>query len=193
MTLFQTPSQTVGPFFHYGLVFGGENILASNDARGQRIALTGRVLDGDSAPIADALVEIWQADAAGIYAHPEDPRRDQADPHFRSFGRSDTTYPENHYRFETVKPGRVPAGDGTWQAPHVCARIFARGLLLHLTTRLYFSDESAVNAVDSVLAHVPSDRRCTLLAARDPAAAPMPVYRLDLVLQGPRETVFFEA
>src|SRR6185369_7506755 len=86
----QSPSQTVGPFFHDGLVFGGGNVLVSDGVRGERIVLTGRVLDGDGATVPDALIEIWQADAAGIYAHRADPRHGEADAKFRHYGRSDT-------------------------------------------------------------------------------------------------------
>lgn len=191
MILPQTPSQTVGPFFHYGLIFGGENILVSDHARGQRIVLTGQVIDGDGAPMPDAMLEIWHADAAGIYPHPEDPRHASVDPHFRGFGRSDTTHEGQRYRFETVKPGRVPGPGGTLQAPHVCLRIFARGLLLHLTTRLYFADEPQANATDPVLAKIDPGRRETLLAKPVASAAAIPIYQLDLVLQGGGETVFF--
>lgn len=192
MTLLpQTPSQTVGPFFHYGLIFGGESILAGDRTRGERIVIIGRVLDGNGEPVTDAMIELWQADAAGIYAHPDDPRSGQADPQFRGFGRSDTTHAGTCFRFETVKPGRVPSA-GVLQAPHVCLRIFARGLLTHLATRVYFSDESDANASDSILASVPPDRRKTLIATPDLPAGALTVYRLDLVLQGNAETVFFE-
>jgi protocatechuate 3,4-dioxygenase alpha subunit len=187
MGLPQTPSQTVGPFFHFGLIFGGENILARPGAKGERIVLTGSVRDGDGAAITDAMIEIWQADTAGIYTHPGDTRHAKADAHFQGFGRSDTT--NGSYRFETIKPGAV-RGDGVAPlAPHVCVTIFARGLLTHLTTRIYFSDEATANATDPILASVPADRRRTLIALREPG--PEAVYRLDFVLQGAGETVFF--
>jgi protocatechuate 3,4-dioxygenase, alpha subunit len=191
MNLAQTPSQTVGPFFHYGLVFGGENILATEKARGTGIVITGRVLDGDRAAVPDALLELWHADAAGIYPHPGDSRHAEADPNFRGFGRSDTTHAGQRFRFETVKPGRVLGPDGTRQAPHACLRIFARGLLTHLTTRLYFADETEANAGDAVLAGIDPTRRGTVLAMPKAGTAEPRVYELDLVLQGEGETVFF--
>ena len=186
----QTPSQTVGPFFHDGLIFRGENVLVREGARGERIVLTGRILDGQRQPVTDAMIEIWQADAAGIYGHPSDPRSQDADPAFHGFGRSDTWHPGDAFRFETIKPGAVPQAAGGTLAPHVCVTIFARGLLTHLTTRIYFADEPAANAADPVLTAVPSARRPTLLAVREPG--PAAVYRIDLVLQGADETVFFE-
>lgn len=190
----QTPSQTVGPFFHYGLVFPGGNIVASDEARGQPIAIEGRVLDGAGQPVPDAMVELWQPDASGVFPHSADPRHASADPAVRGFGRSSTTYPGNRYRFHTVKPGPAPAyPEGPVQAPHVCLRIFARGLLVHLTTRLYFDDETAANATDAVLAGIDPNRRATLVAHRDPASGARTRYNLDLVLQGPGETVFFQA
>jgi protocatechuate 3,4-dioxygenase, alpha subunit len=191
-TLLQTPSQTVGPFFHYGLIFFGENLLVDDAVRGQRIVLTGRILDGDGAPLSDALVEIWHADAEGIYPHPADPRHSAVDPHFRGFGRSDTLHEGQRYRFETVMPGRVPGPSGTLQAPHVCFRIFARGLLLHVTTRMYFADEALANSSDPVLTRVRPSRRGTLLARLVAPVGSIPVYRFDVILQGAGETVFFE-
>jgi protocatechuate 3,4-dioxygenase alpha subunit len=188
----QTPSQTVGPFFHFGLVRGGENILAHDGARGLRIVFTGRVLDGDRTPLPDVLIELWQADSAGIYQTPADPRAGQADPCFNNFGRSDSTHPGTAFRFDTVKPGSVPGDHGAPQAPHLCLRLFGRGLLTHLTTRIYFADESDANAGDATLARVDSNRRTTLLAQRDLGDTAIPIYRLDLILQGPGETVFFQ-
>lgn len=188
----QTPSQTVGPFFHDGLVRAGENRLAHDGARGMRIVLSGRVIDGAGEAVPDALVEIWQADAAGIHGHPADPRASQADPQFAGFGRSDTRHAGGCFLFETVKPGPVAVAGGRWQAPHVSVRVFARGLLTHLATRLYFSDEPAANANDPVLASIPPVRRDTLVAVAAPPEGGVAVYRLDIVLQGERETVFFE-
>src|SRR5688572_10214401 len=144
--LAQSPSQTIGPFFHFGLIFGGENVLVRANTRGQRIVLTGRVVDGKREPVSDAMVEIWQADAAGIYRHPGDPRHAQADPEFHGFGRSDTGHPGDTFRFETIKPGAVREGSDGALAPHLCVTIFARGLLTHLTTRIYFGDENPANA-----------------------------------------------
>lgn len=192
-TSLQTPSQTVGPFFHYGLVFGGENLLVRDGTRGRRIIVTGRVFDGDDAAVPDAMLEIWQADAAGIYDHPSDPRRGQADRHFTGFGRSPTNFTGNCYRFETVKPGAVPGPKGVPQAPHLAVRVFSRGLLTHLSTRCYFADEMAANNADPVFTRLDPERRTTLLARPDEAiAGAPPCYRFDLHLQGPGETLFFQ-
>ena len=191
----QTPSQTVGPYFAYGLtpeqygyafssIAGG--VLTAEDGDGERIRIEGRVLDGAGAAVDDALVEIWQADGQGRYAHPADPRSSNA--RFRGFGRVGTgTDPEHRFVFETVKPG--PLGDG--QAPHVNLMLFLRGLLSHAYTRIYFADEAEANAADPVLSAVPDERRATLIAARQDSAG-VPLYRFDIHLQGDRETVFFD-
>lgn len=184
----QTASQTVGPFFHYGLITGGENVLAQERASGQRIYLQGRVLDGDGAPVPDALVEIWQADAQGIFNHPVDPQHRKADPFFRGFGRS-ATAADGQFWFKTVKPGPVLWDDQQNQAPHVNVRVFARGMLIHAVTRLYFSDESA-NQTDPVLNSVDPTRRQTLIASREDSED-LPCYCFDIYLQGEHETVFF--
>jgi protocatechuate 3,4-dioxygenase alpha subunit len=190
-----TPSATVGPYFLIGLgpsQFGGKdtilNSLVTPDASGERIRIEGRVLDGDGVPIPDAAVEIWQADAAGRYAHPVD-QRSLPNSAFRGFGRAPTDG-EGRYWFETIKPGIVPGPDGKPQAPHIAVNVFARGLLKHVTTRIYFSDEQG-NVSDPVLTLVPADRRSTLIARRDKSA--QPVYRFDIRLQGDGETVFFAA
>ena len=195
MSFKQTPSQTVGPYFAYALtpeqygyplagIAGGT--LVRSDTDGERIRIEGRVLDGEGQSISDALIEIWQADAQGRYAHPADPRSSNAS--FQGFGRVGTgTDPDNRFVFETVKPGSV---DGV-QAPHVNVIVFMRGLLLHAYTRLYFSDETATNAKDPVLASVPVERRDTLIARREQTPAGV-VYRFDIHMQGPHETVFFD-
>jgi protocatechuate 3,4-dioxygenase, alpha subunit len=191
-----TPSQTVGPFFKYGLTSGGKydwndaftNNLVTLDASGERIRLEGRVFDGDGQPVPDAMLEVWQADAQGRFA---DPKGGGALPNaaFRGFGRCDTD--ENGtYAFDTIKPGQVADPDGKPQAPHILLAVFARGMLRHLYTRIYFGDEAA-NAADPVLAIVPAERRSTLIAARESGNGNA-VYRLDLRLQGDNETVFFE-
>jgi len=188
-----TPSSTVGPYFTIGLVpsqFGGRDIffnsIVTPDVNGERIRIEGRVFDGDGAVIPDAVVEIWQADAAGRYAHPRDGALPNAA--FRGFGRSGTDA-EGKYWFETIKPGPVAGPNGAPQAPHIAVNIFARGVLKQMTTRIYFSDEVA-NAEDPILALVPADRRHTLIANRDAKSA---LYRFDIHLQGVDETVFFEA
>jgi protocatechuate 3,4-dioxygenase, alpha subunit len=184
----QTASQTVGPFFHDGLIFEGDNVLTKERATGKRIYIEGRVLDGDGQPVPDAMVEIWQADAGGVFNHPADPRKAQADPFFRGFGRS-ATDKEGKFWFKTVKPGPVPWNDQQNQAPHLNVRLFARGMLIHALTRLYFSDESA-NQTDPVLNSVDPERRQTLIATREDSED-LPCYCFDIHLQGERETVFF--
>ena len=191
----QTPSQTVGPFFSFALspeqygydfksIAGGS--LIEGDVPGQRIRIEGRIFDGTGELVPDALVEIWQADGEGRYAHPADPRGSNAG--FRGFGRMGTgTDPEARFIFDTIKPGSV---DGK-QAPHVNVILFARGMLLHAYTRIYFSDEADANARDPVLASVPAARRQTLIAARDETSAGA-VYRIYFRMQGPDETVFFD-
>lgn len=191
----QTPSQTVGPFFAYALTpeqYGydfksiADGNLIEGDVPGQRIRIEGRVLDGNGDLVPDAMIEIWQADGEGRYAHPADPRGSNVA--FKGFGRMGTgTDPESRFVFDTIKPGSV---DGT-QAPHINVTIFMRGLLLHAYTRIYFSDEAAANARDPVLANVPAERRNTLIAARSETPAGI-VYRLDIRMQGADETVFFD-
>jgi protocatechuate 3,4-dioxygenase, alpha subunit len=191
-----TPSATVGPFFLFGLIpstYGGEDVITNNlvtpDASGEKIRIEGRVLDGDGAPIPDAMLEIWQADAAGRYAHPADTRA-LPNAAFKGFGRSPTDS-EGRYAFDTIKPGAVPGPNGRMQAPHIAVNLFSRGVLKQMVSRIYFSDEAA-NAADPVLDLVPPARRATLIARREERDG-APVYRLDFKLQGDGETVFFEA
>ena len=180
----QSPSQTVGPFFHYGLIHGKENILINEQTAGQHIDLKGYVFDGDGAPVPDALIEIWQADAQGFFNHPADPNQAKADPNFRSFGRSATVNGGQFY-FRTVKPGAIPG----MPTPYINVRIFSRGMLIHIFTRLYFADEPG-NADDPVLNNVPAERRPTLIARREDTQDVL-TYRFDIRLQGQGETVFF--
>lgn len=207
----QTPSQTVGPFFHYGLPWkGGADLVGRSDmgARpelmpeahyvlnlsaptgtpcGEVIEITGRVLDGRGAPVPDAMIELWQANAAGRYRSVDDPRDEvPIDPHFVGFGRA-ATGQDGRYRFRTIRPGRVPGPGNSLQAPHIALSIFARGVIKRLATRLYFRDADS-NDDDPVLALVPAERRDTLIAR---CTAPGE-WTLDLVLQGERETVFFD-
>jgi protocatechuate 3,4-dioxygenase alpha subunit len=185
----QSPSQTIGPFFHFGLIAGGENILVNEDTTGQRIRIEGVVLDGDGVGIPDALVEIWQADAQGYFNHPADPSREKVDQSFHGFGRCDTDN-GGRFWFKTIKPGGVPWNDGSHQAPHVNVRIFARGMLSPAVTRLYFSDEEA-NDTDPVLNSVERARRQTLVATLKESEE-LPCYCFDIRLQGEHETVFFD-
>lgn len=180
----QTASQTVGPYFHIGLIYGEpQNNLVREQTAGARIQITGVVVDGNGQPIPDAMVEIWQPDANGIYNHLADPLHEQADPHFRGFGRAESQQ-AGVYTFYTIKPG---SRDG--QAPYINVSIFARGLLIQAMTRIYFVDEPA-NASDPVLNSVAADRRHTLLATREESAE-LPIYRFNIYLQGDNETVFF--
>ncbi|MBR1288857.1 protocatechuate 3,4-dioxygenase subunit alpha [Bradyrhizobium ottawaense] len=189
-----TPSQTVGPFFKYGLTPNGEyawndaftNLTLTPDVTGERIRIEGRVFDGDGVAVPDCMLEIWQADAQGRFADPQD-KRALPNASFRGFARCGTDK-DGYYAFETIKPGTVPDPDGKPQAPHILLAVFGRGMLRHLYTRIYFSDEAG-NAADLVLALVPTERRPTLTAVRE---AGKPVYRLDLRLQGDNETVFFD-
>ena len=188
--LMSTPSQTVGPFFHLGLDRPEWSDLTAGNPEGERIVIEGRVMDGDGAPVPDAVVEIWQANAAGRYAHPEDPQTDKPlDPNFRGFGRV-ATDAEGRFHFTTIKPGPVPGRGNSLQAPHINVLLLSRGLLIHLHTRIYFDGEAG-NAGDPVLALVPPDRRPTLIASREPGNG-NPVYRFDIRLQGDNETVFFD-
>jgi protocatechuate 3,4-dioxygenase alpha subunit len=191
-----TPSQTVGPFFAYGLTSNGKydwndaftNNLITPDATGERIRVVGRVFDGDGQAVPDCMLEIWQADAQGRFADPED-KRALPNAKFRGFGRCGTDQ-NGDYGFDTIRPGPVPDPDGKPQAPHILVAMFARGMLLHSYTRIYFEGETG-NAADPVLALVPTDRRDTLIARREPGNG-NPLYRFDIRLQGENETVFFD-
>ena len=193
--LIPTPSNTVGPFFHLGMDRPEWSDLTRDNPPGslggEKIAIEGRVLDGDAAPVPDAVIEVWQANAAGRYNHPDDHQEDKPlDPHFRGFGRA-ATDAEGRFRLVTVKPGPVPGRGNALQAPHINVALFARGLLKHLWTRIYFADEPA-NAADPLLSAIEdAAARGTLLAHRAAAGDP-PVYRFDIVLQGANETVFLD-
>ena len=191
-----TPSQTVGPFFKYGLTPNGEyawndaftSSTLTPDVTGDRIRIEGRVFDGDGVAVPDCMLEIWQADAQGRFSDPQD-KRAQPNTSFKGFGRIGTDA-SGGYAFDTIKPGQVADPDGKMQAPHLVLAVFARGMLLHLYTRIYFDGEAS-NAADPVLALVPADRRTTLIATRQPGSGNA-VYRLDIHMQGEHETVFFD-
>lgn len=186
----QTPSQTVGPFFHYGLMTRDDfNILVNDDTEGQRILIKGQVIDGSGDPVLDAMIEIWQADVNGHFNHTADPDHAQADKNFRGFGRADTLN-NGVYTFKTVKPGTVAFDNEQDQAPHLNVRVFARGMLVHAYTRLYFADEAEANANDAILNLVPLERRQTLIALPEDRGD-LPTYCFNIVLQGENETVFF--
>lgn len=194
----QTPSQTVGPFFAYGLTaeqYGYpydsliNHSLVSPNTPGERILITGRILDGNGVPIPDALVELWQADAQGQYRTLpiEHNTATPTDRGFLGFGRMGTgTLPDGQFQFTTLKPG--PTGAGA--APHINVMVMMRGSLRNLYTRLYFADEPDANAQDALLAAVPADRRATLLARREQFHG-QPRYVFDIHMQGLHETVFF--
>jgi protocatechuate 3,4-dioxygenase alpha subunit len=181
-----TPFQTVGPFFAICLSESGCARVATELSVGRHITIGGTVRDGAGVAIPDGLVEIWQANAAGRYAHPDDHQPKPLDPHFTGYGRAPTDE-EGRFSIETIMPGRVPGPDGTLQAPHLLLGILARGILTRLVTRVYFSDEPS-NADDAILALVPAGRRDTLIARKTADDA----YQFDLVLQGEHETVFFD-
>jgi protocatechuate 3,4-dioxygenase alpha subunit len=190
MSLGPTPSQTVGPFFSFGLTTENCSVrcIAGPQAEGERVVLAFRVLDGDDAPVPDAMIEIWQADANGKYNHPDDGQDKTVDPAFLGFGRAGTA-DDGSCAFETIKPGRVPGPGNVLQAPHLNVAVFARGMLKQLYTRIYF-DRDLANREDPVLALVPEDRRETLMARPDSGRPG--VWRFDVLLQGGHETVFFD-
>ena len=194
----ESPSQTAGPYVHIGLtpnfaeiagVYERDlgDVMVNAATKGERISVRMRVIDGLGAPLKDALVEIWQADHAGLYNSLSE-RRGKADPNFTGWGRKATDMTTGECVFETVKPGRVPFKDGRLMAPHLTVWIVARGINLGLHTRLYFADEAEANAEDPVLARIEHRHRvATLVAAREGDA-----YVFDIHLQGEQETVFFD-
>jgi protocatechuate 3,4-dioxygenase alpha subunit len=186
MNLEPTASQTVGPFLHIGVCWLQRDQLAGAGVTGERVTVEGCVVDGDGKPVGDALIEIWQANAHGKYAHPEDCQSRPIERGFSGFGRVPTS-DAGGFRFTTIKPGTVPGSNGRTQAPHLVITVFMRGLLKQLVTRLYFPDEPA-NADDPILELVPAQRRPTLIArTRAPG-----VLEWNIHLQGPLETVFFD-
>lgn len=188
MSLQATTSQTVGPFFSIGLTRLNRDNLSAPGVSGERVSIEGRVLDGNGEPVPDAILEIWQANAHGKYAHPDDPQDKPVEPDFSGFGRIPTDG-IGCFRFATIKPGQAPGPKGTLQAPHLVVSVFARGLLRRLVTRVYFPGEPA-NADDFALSLVPPGRRATLIAHAIPGREGALVW--DIHLQGPEETVFFD-
>ncbi|RVD23309.1 protocatechuate 3,4-dioxygenase subunit alpha [Mesorhizobium sp. M4B.F.Ca.ET.017.02.2.1] len=195
----ESPSQTAGPYVHIGLTpnfcgIGGvyESDLGSSmvngETKGERIELRIRVFDGAGAPLKDALIEIWQADASGFYNSPAE-LRGAADPNFLGWGRQPTDMETGVCLFQTIKPGRVPFRDGGLMAPHITLWIVARGINIGLHTRLYFSDEEKANGEDPILARIEHRLRVpTLIAERQGDT-----YVFDVHLQGDKETVFFDS
>ncbi|MGY5806000.1 protocatechuate 3,4-dioxygenase subunit alpha [Rhizobium sp. LEGMi12c] len=194
----ETPSQTAGPYVHIGLTpnyseIGGVyetdlgSTMVNDKTLGERITVTGRVLDGAGAPVKDAVLEIWQADSAGLYNSPSE-LRGAADPNFTGWGRCPTNSADGVFRFETIKPGRVPFKDGRKMAPHITVWIVARGINIGLHTRIYFPEETAANAEDPLLARIEhKERLATLIAHKEDS-----VYTFDVHLQGDKETVFLD-
>ena len=198
----ETASQTAGPYVHIGLapkaagfdIFENNfsNVLVNQATEGERIRIEGRVIDGSGTPLRDVLLEIWQANAAGRYQHPADTQDKPLDEGFRGWGRACSDFETGLYTFETVKPGAVPGRHGRLMAPHVNLWIVARGINIGLSTRMYFSDEVEANAKDPVLNLVEWEvRRKTLIGERSVEDGQV-VYRFDIRLQGPDETVFFD-
>lgn len=194
----ETPSQTAGPYVHIGLTpnfcdIGGVyerdlGVAMVNDkTTGERITVTGRIFDGAGALVRDAVIEIWQADSAGIYNSPSE-MRGTADPNFTGWGRCPTRAEDGVYSFDTVKPGNVPFKDGRRQAPHINFWIVARGINIGLQTRMYFPEETEANGADPLLQRIEHrDRVATLIAARGGST-----YTFDIRLQGENETVFLD-
>jgi protocatechuate 3,4-dioxygenase alpha subunit len=194
----ESPSQTAGPYVHIGCApnFVGISGVFAEDAgrqmlsdavKGERVHIRGRIFDGAGDLVKDGLIEIWQADAEGLYNSPEE-TRGQADPAFPGWGRQPTDLETGYFNFETIRPGRVPGPDGRMQAPHISFWIVARGINIGLSTRLYFSDEPDANLEDPVLATISDpQRRETLVAVREGET-----FIFDIHLQGDRETVFFD-
>ena len=198
----ETASQTAGPYLHIGLYPSAAglnvrtqerpNVLASGTTVGERVRIEGRVIDGAGRPVRDALIEIWQANAHGRYNHPADTRDGPLDEGFRGWGRAVTDFETGLWWFETVKPGPVEGRHGTVMAPHVNVAIFARGINLHLNTRIYFADEAEANSNDPVLRLIEQEKRRETLLARREEREGQTVYRIEFRLQGDDETVFFD-
>lgn len=189
MPLVPTASQTAGPFFHLGCTrTHSVACLATHEAKGERVWLHCRVLDGDSVPVPDAMLELWQANSDGKYLHPDDTQDKPADPGCSGFGRL-ATDEQGNCVFETVRPGGVPGPDDTMQAPHINVSVFARGIQKRLATRIYFSGDPA-NASDRALKLVPEERRATLMA--QPDSQKLGSWNFTIRLCGEGETVFFD-
>jgi protocatechuate 3,4-dioxygenase, alpha subunit len=181
-----TPSQTIGPYYSFGLEWEDGPFAVPEGTEGA-IRIEGQLFDGLGHPIPDGLIETWQADPDGRFAHPDDPRGAVAWDGFRGFARTPTDGKGN-WSVLTLKPGAIPGPGGVQQAPHIAVSVFARGLLVRLVTRIYFGDEEEANAADPVLGSLRGGEaeRNTLIAAPIEGG-----YRFDIHLQGPDETVFF--
>ena len=200
--LHETPSQTGGPYVHIGLLPQQANIevfennfnnqLVKENTLGERIRLEGQVFDGLGLPLRDVLIEIWQADANGVYPSTADIQDKVVDPNFLGWGRTGADFETGFWSFNTIKPGSVLGRKGTTQAPHIALIIFARGINIGLNTRVYFEDEAEANAQDPVLKGIEwAPRRQTLIAKREERDGEV-VYRFDIRVQGEDETVFLD-
>lgn len=196
----ETPSQTAGPYVHIGLAPGAAGFdiyerelgwdIAGPNAKGERIRIEGLVIDDTGSPVKDVMLEAWQANAEGIYPHPE--QAGETEEGFKGWGRVITDFDTGEWGFDTIKPGRVMGRNDQLMAPHISLWIVARGINVGLNTRLYFDDETEANATDPVLNVIEwENRRATLIAKRGMRAG-APVYRFDITLQGDNETVFFD-
>ena len=183
-----TPSQTVGPYLHIGLDWLNTTELATANVAGERCIIQGQLVDADGLAIPDGLIEIWQANSRGKYAHPLDQRDLPLDEGFTGFGRTPTDA-DGRFRFSTIKPGRVPAANGTLQAPHILVNIFARGLIKQLVTRIYFPDDD--HSSDPVMLQVPANRRSTLIAKTVDGQPSVLEWNIAIG-GGTHETVFFQ-
>ena len=188
MSLQATTSQTVGPFFVIGFEWMVVDNLAAPGVSGERVTIEGRVLDGDGQPVPDGVIELWQANAHGKYAHPDDTQDKPIEKGFLGFGRVFTD-DSGKFSFTTIKPGPVPGPNGRMQAPHIAVSVFTRGLLRRLVTRIYFPDEAA-NAGDFMLSQVEPARRGTLIAKKTGGQAG--ALEWNVIMQGDEETVFFD-
>lgn len=198
----ESASQTAGPYVHIGLaprdagfdIFekNFSNVLASAATKGERVRIEGRVIDGSGTPLRDVLLELWQANAAGKYNHSADRQAKPVDASFRGWGRASSDFETGEWFFETIKPGAVTGRNGRVMAPHVNLWIVARGINIGLNTRMYFSDEEAANAADPVLRLIEWETRRKTLVGKREMREGKPVYRFDIQLQGPEETVFFD-
>ncbi len=196
----ETPSQTAGPYVHIGLAPGAAGFdiykqelgwdIAGPNSEGERIRVEGLVIDGTGSPIKDVLLEVWQANSEGVYAHPEDGR--SVEDGFRGWGRVISNFETGEWAFETIKPGRTQGRNVGTQAPHINLWIVARGINVGLNTRMYFEDEADANAEDPVLNIIEWERRRTTLIAKRTERDGQIVYRFDIKLQGEDETVFFD-
>ncbi|MFT3973934.1 MAG: protocatechuate 3,4-dioxygenase subunit alpha [Amaricoccus sp.] len=198
----ETASQTAGPYVHIGLAPGAAGFkifetelgtdIAGPNAAGERIRVEGTVIDGAGAPVKDVLIEVWQANAAGVYASPADLRAEGVEDGFRGWGRIISDFDTGLFAFDTVKPGVVSGRNARPMAPHLNLWIVARGINIGLNTRMYFDDETEANDKDPVLNLIEQKNRRGTLIARRELRDGSPVYRFDIRLQGENETVFLD-